>query len=173
MIRQQSQNTFVGDDEEMMRRIQEQKAAKMQAAQMKMDTTAQNVDTTPKGDMQTQAGLQAASGAMDLATSKSQGSAGADVAGGAMTGAMSGAALGSIVPGIGTGVGAAVGGVVGGAVGLLKADAAAEQRKRDAEERKYQQLAQIENDKANRIAQSLQTMGSLMAQNMQVQTIRL
>lgn len=107
------------------------------------------------------AGLTAA----EMATTKGTGNTATDAGMGALQGATAGAAFGPW--------GAAAGGVIGGAVGLLKADAAQEQRKRDAEAKKLMQLAEIENDKANRIASSLQAMGNLMAQNMQVQTIRL
>lgn len=68
--------------------------------------------------------------------------------------------------------GAIIGGVVGGTIGILKARSARKKAAREAEAKKHEALAQIEDDKATRINAALKSMaqsiGSTLRQNRQL-----
>ena len=152
------------------------KYANMQA---KMDAAMQQnqADGNTQSINNTQMGLGAAQQMTSLAQNNGQGGTG-DVAQSGVTGAMGGAMMGTMMAGTASGsmagpIGAGVGAVVGTGVGILKANAAKEQRKRDAQASHQLRIAQIEQDKANRIQNALQNMGAQMGNAMQVPVMRI
>lgn len=141
-------------------------------AQAKMDAAlAQNQASTKISD-QTQAGIAGAEQLTNMTKNTGEGGAG-DVAGSVLSGAGAGAMFGTMMGAKGGPIGAGVGAVVGTGVGILKANAAKEQRKRDAQASHQLRIAQIEQDKANRIQNALQNMGAQMGNAMQVPVMRI
>lgn len=103
---------------------------------------------------------QAQSAGLNYAAQLTQSSGGGS---NAMSGALSGAAAGTMIaPGIGTVVGAGVGGLAGG----LQAMADKKRRKQEIQAQVQMQLAGIEQGKADRIANAMQSLQNSFAQSL-------
>lgn len=185
-------NTFMGNEEELQRRVQEERMRQeqMRQSQMKMDAAMQE-NQTPSTDaqaaqinQQTQMGLGAVQQMSNMASNRGEGAG--NVAQSGLSGAMGGAMMGTMMAGAGTGaatgaasgsmagpIGAGVGAAVGVGVGLLQAKAAKEQRLREAQAAHHARIAQIEQEKATRIQNALSNMGMQMGQALQVPVVRI
>lgn len=163
------------DEEELARQTQERLLAakvKMSAAAKTPDMVAETPDTNVGSNVA--GGVQAARQITTTAQTKGTGNSGADIGKGALTGAGTGAGIGTLIlPGVGTAIGAGAGAVVGGVVGALSAKAAREQRARDAESKKFMDLAEIEQEKQRRISSALENMGSRMSASLNSPIIRI